>query len=53
MNISTAKVVLALSLYGLKQAGRLWSQLLHVRLNDAGYVRCVSDMCLYYKNDGK
>uniref|UniRef100_A0AAV1UMW7 Uncharacterized protein n=1 Tax=Peronospora matthiolae TaxID=2874970 RepID=A0AAV1UMW7_9STRA len=49
------EVVLELrrSLYGLKQAGRLWSQLLHARLSDAGYVRCVSDMCLYHKRDGE
>lgn len=25
------------SLYGLKQAMRLWSQLLHARLTEAGY----------------
>ena len=41
------------SLYGLKQAGRLWRQMLHARLSDAGYVRCVSDMCLYHKRDGE
>ena len=29
------------------------SQLLHVRLSDAGYVSSVSDMCLYHKRDGK
>ena len=40
-------------LYGLKQAGRLWSQLLHARIIDAGYVRYVSDMCLYHKFYGK
>ena len=41
------------SLYGLKQAGHLWIQLLHARLSDAGYVRCVSDMCRYHKRDGE
>ena len=48
------EVVLELrrSLHGLKQAGRLWSQLLHARLSDAGYVRCLSDMCLYHKREG-
>ena len=39
------------SLYELKQAGRLWSQLLHARLSEAGLTRCVTDMCLYYKHD--
>uniref|UniRef100_A0AAV1T842 Polyprotein n=1 Tax=Peronospora matthiolae TaxID=2874970 RepID=A0AAV1T842_9STRA len=40
------------SLYGLKQAGRLWSQLLHSSLTDAGFLRCCLDMCLYLKNEG-
>uniref|UniRef100_A0AAV1VBX8 Integrase catalytic domain-containing protein n=1 Tax=Peronospora matthiolae TaxID=2874970 RepID=A0AAV1VBX8_9STRA len=40
------------SLYGLKQAGRLWSQLLHSSLTDAGFLRCCSDMCLYWKYEG-
>ena len=50
---SKKEVVLELhkSLYGLKQAGRLWSQLLHARLLDAGFSQCVSDMCLYWKVD--
>ena len=39
------------SLYGLKQAGRLWIQLLHARLKDAGLVRCVTDICLYFRHD--
>uniref|UniRef100_A0AAV1VFP5 Reverse transcriptase Ty1/copia-type domain-containing protein n=1 Tax=Peronospora matthiolae TaxID=2874970 RepID=A0AAV1VFP5_9STRA len=39
------------SLYGLKQAGRLWSQLLNNRLLEAGFTRCISDFCLYYKRD--
>ena len=41
------------SLYGLKQAGRLWSQLLHAKLCSAGFTQCVADMCLYWKHDGK
>ena len=47
------EVVLELhtSLYGLKQAGRLWSQLLHARLLDAGFIQCQSDMCLCWKVD--
>nr|CCA24594.1 PREDICTED: copia proteinlike putative [Albugo laibachii Nc14] len=38
------------SLYGLKQAGRLWSQLQHANLVDAGFTRCLTDMCLYLKH---
>ena len=34
------------SLHGLKQAGRLWSQLLNAKLTEAGFVRCESDICL-------
>ncbi|GMF30943.1 unnamed protein product [Phytophthora lilii] len=40
------------SLYGLKQAGRLWSQLLHTKLVELGFTRCITDMCLYYTRDG-
>ena len=40
------------SLYGLKQAGRLWSQLLHGKLEDAVFTRCSTDMCLYYNRSG-
>ena len=40
-------------LYGLKQAGRLWSQLLHARLSDASFTRCAADICLYDKRDGE
>nr|CCA13862.1 retrotransposon 4 protein putative [Albugo laibachii Nc14] len=36
------------SLYGLKQAGRLWSQLLHAKLEEAGFTRCGTDMCLFF-----
>nr|CCA27058.1 putative polyprotein [Albugo laibachii Nc14] len=36
-------------LYGLKQAGRLWSKLLHEYLSEAGFEQCITDMCLYYK----
>ena len=34
-------------LYGLKQAGRIRSQLLNTRLLDAGFTQCQSDICLY------
>ncbi|CAI5716713.1 unnamed protein product [Peronospora effusa] len=51
-NVSELALQLRKSLYGLKQAGRLWSQLLHTRLFDAGFQQCESDMCLYWKQDG-
>ena len=35
------------SLYGLKQADRLWIQLLYSRLVKAEFQRCKSDMCFY------
>lgn len=41
------------SLYGLKQAGRFWRELLHEKLVGAEFARCLSDMCLYYKHCGK
>ena len=37
------------TLYGLKKAGRLWSQLLHEKLSEAGFERCITDMCFPYK----
>ena len=40
------------SLYGLKQAGRLWSQLLHNKFEEAEFSRCTTDMCIYYKSMG-
>ena len=52
-SVSELALQLRKSLYGLKQAGRLWSQLLHARLMDAGFQQCVSDMCLYWKKDGR
>jgi hypothetical protein len=39
------------SLYGLKQAGRLWNNLLHAQLLTNGYTRCKTDLCLYYKRE--
>ena len=41
------------SLYGLKQAGRLWSHLLHEKLSDAGFKQSLTDSCLYYDQDKK
>jgi hypothetical protein len=40
------------SLYGLKQAGRLWNNLLHAQLTGSGYTRCKTDLCLYCKHKG-
>lgn len=44
-----SEVVLELqkATYGLKQAGRLWSQLLHNTLLNLGFVRSLIDMCVY------
>jgi hypothetical protein len=41
------------SLYGLKQAGRLWNNLLHAQLINIGYARCKTDLCLYFKRKGR
>jgi hypothetical protein len=38
------------SLYGLKQAGALWHQLLSKDLQDIGFHKCSSDECLYTIN---
>ena len=35
--------------YELKQTGQYWSQLLHLHLVEAGFPRCKSDMCFYWK----
>jgi hypothetical protein len=37
------------NLYGLKQAGRLWNQMLDVKLRELKYKQSSVDMCLYYK----
>jgi hypothetical protein len=39
------------SIYGLKQSGELWNKRLNKILVDAGYKRCFSDPCLYFKID--
>uniref|UniRef100_A0AAV1TEW2 Integrase catalytic domain-containing protein n=1 Tax=Peronospora matthiolae TaxID=2874970 RepID=A0AAV1TEW2_9STRA len=52
-SVSEMALQLRKSLYGLKQAGRLWIQLLHARLFDVGFQQCVSDMCFYWKKDGR
>ena len=37
------------SQYGLKKAGRLWNQLLHQTLVQAGFTQSVTDACVFYK----
>ncbi|POM64836.1 Integrase catalytic core protein [Phytophthora palmivora] len=46
-----AEVALELkkALYRLKQAGRLWSKLLHSKLVDIGFHQSHVDMCVYYR----
>ena len=39
------------SLYGLKQTGRLWNNMLHAQLLAIGYACCKTDLCLYYKHE--
>ena len=41
------------SLYGLKQGGRLWNNLLDSVLIQNGYERCITELCLYVKAQGK
>jgi hypothetical protein len=42
------------ALYGLKQAGRNWYQVLKEYLtNDEGFKMCISDNCVFIKDDGK
>ena len=54
---AASKQVLALDLrkilYGLKRAGRRWSQLLHAKLCSVGFTQRMTYMCLYWKHDGK
>ena len=41
------------SLYGLKQSGRMWNKLLNKFLTSEGFVRSMTDPCLYTYFDGK
>ena len=56
LNVKTPNdlsLLLKKSLYGLKQAGRLWSKLLDSKLRESGYQQCTTEMCLYFKYKGK
>ena len=37
------------SLYGLKQSGRMWNQLLHAHFVDNGFTQCPTEHCVYTK----
>ena len=41
------------SLYGLRQSGRMWNNLLSEFLSNQGYHRSLADPCLYTKHIGK
>ncbi|GJE99589.1 polyprotein [Phanerochaete sordida] len=47
---SGSTLVLRKAIYGLKQAGRAWNELLnHVLTNLLGYTRSTADPCVYFK----
>ena len=49
----TGKLVrLRRSLYGLKQASRVWNELLDAELQKIGYIRIHADFCIYIYRDG-
>ncbi|KAF8689774.1 Reverse transcriptase (RNA-dependent DNA polymerase), partial [Rhizoctonia solani] len=37
------------SIYGLKQAGRMWNKLYNTKLQSIGYRPCLIDSCVYYR----
>ncbi|KAF8675606.1 GAG-pre-integrase domain [Rhizoctonia solani] len=37
------------SIYGLKQAGRMWNKLYNTKLQSIGYRPCLTDSCVYYR----
>ena len=48
------KLKLLKTLYGLKQSGREWNQLLHSKLVNINFKQCMTDTCLYYRQvEGK
>ncbi|THH04747.1 hypothetical protein EW146_g10096 [Bondarzewia mesenterica] len=40
------------SLYGLKQAGRVWYKRIRAEIESLGFTACVSDPCLFHKLEG-
>ncbi|DAZ97845.1 TPA: hypothetical protein N0F65_002515, partial [Lagenidium giganteum] len=53
MTISREMMELRKSLYGLKQAGRLWRSLVHKTLIGKGYQQTYTDSCVYVKRDAR
>ena len=49
MDSSKVKLLLLKSLYGLKQSGKEWNDLLHSALRKLGFNNCESEACLYVK----
>lgn len=41
------------SLYGLKQASRTWNERFHAYVEELGFKRSASDLCLYVRGSGK
>lgn len=41
------------SLYGLKQSGRNWNNLLDTHLQNEGFTRSINDPCVYFKPNNK
>ncbi|QRW23942.1 integrase core domain protein [Rhizoctonia solani] len=37
------------SIYGLKQAGRMWNKLYNTKLQSISYRPCLTDLCVYYR----
>jgi hypothetical protein len=48
-----AVLKILMSLYGLKQAGRLWNALLHSKMIELKFTQCKTDLCLYFKKNDK
>lgn len=41
------------SIYGLKQSGRLWNELLVSTLVEIGFEQYITDSCVFYKVDDR
>lgn len=48
--VSELALALKKALFGLKQAGRLWSEWLHKKLKSLGFSQCLTDICVYRKH---